>query len=148
MEQEQQTAVAQAVAEDGWAVFQVEEDEFSPGFAFSVGLFESYRHPEIMLFGLPSSMMQQIINNVAQRVKEGASFQPGSSYADIFAGYKCAFREVSAERGAGYLEAASAFYGARQFPVLQCVWPDRSQRFPWQEGFDPALAHHQPLLDQ
>jgi hypothetical protein len=40
------------------------------------------------------------------------------------------------------------FYGGDAFPCLQIVWSDRDGRFPWQSGFDPALAGLQPDLTE
>jgi len=36
----------------GWHVIGVETDEEEPGFAYSIGLYHTFRHPEIIVFGL------------------------------------------------------------------------------------------------
>jgi hypothetical protein len=38
------------------------------------------------------------------------------------------------------------FYGRDEFAVLQCVYPDLSNRLPWDEGFDGSWRSRQPLL--
>jgi hypothetical protein len=37
------------------------------------------------------------------------------------------------------------FYGGNNFDLLQCIWPDHSQRFPWHPDFPAALQTRQPL---
>lgn len=38
------------------------------------------------------------------------------------------------------------FYGDVQFPVLQCVYPDLANTFPWEAGFTKEWRSRQPLL--
>ena len=38
------------------------------------------------------------------------------------------------------------FYRGRDVPILQCVWTDRSQRYPWDPEFRPDWREQQPLL--
>jgi len=45
-----------------------------------------------------------------------------------------------------HLGYAIWFYNGRQFPVLQLVWPDKTGRFPGEEGVAESLATLQPLL--
>ena len=48
----------------GWFVNEIAEDGEGPGFAYSFGLYERYRHPEIIIFGLPPDVMHQLINDI------------------------------------------------------------------------------------
>jgi hypothetical protein len=38
------------------------------------------------------------------------------------------------------------FYGGDDFQALQCVYPDLTNRFPWEEGFNNDWRSRQPLL--
>jgi len=59
--------------EHGWFVMKVGEDQDSPAFAYSFGLYEEFRHPEIIIFGLNLSHMHRHINNVVDSGKARCS---------------------------------------------------------------------------
>jgi hypothetical protein len=52
------------VQEYGWHIIGVEQDEEGPAFAYSIGLYHTFQHPEAILFGLDVKVMQQIINGI------------------------------------------------------------------------------------
>ena len=39
----------------------------------------------------------------------------------------------------------SSYYRGLEFPVLQCIWPDKQQHYPWQPEFKQAWLSAQPL---
>src|SRR6266487_5347633 len=78
----------------GWHVIKVLEDEQGPGFAYSIGLFHSYSHAEILVIGLRLDSMHQIINCIGEEIKSGKQFVDGREYSDILPGYDSAFRNV------------------------------------------------------
>ena len=47
----------QDVAEVGWHVVLIAEEAGTPGWAFSVGLYHTFRHPEVVVFGLPLELL-------------------------------------------------------------------------------------------
>ena len=38
------------------------------------------------------------------------------------------------------------FYGGDEFPCVQLIWPDRSNIFPWEAGFELDFEGEQPDL--
>ena len=46
----------------GWFVMKVGAGDGEPAFAYSLGLFENFNHPEIILFGLDLDTMHTLIN--------------------------------------------------------------------------------------
>jgi Domain of unknown function (DUF4262) len=66
-----------------------------PPFEFSIGLYLNYGHPELIIFGLPSSNASGIINDVRNRAAAGEKFFDGSISDDLldeatrFASGKC-----------------------------------------------------------
>ena len=46
----------------GWHVIKVLEDDEGPGFAFTIGLFKRFGHPELIVFGLPLDTMHEMLN--------------------------------------------------------------------------------------
>ena len=45
-----------------------------------------------------------------------------------------------------YFGYALWFYRSDEFNALQCIWPDRDKRWPWEEAFNPHWKPQQPLL--
>jgi len=134
------------VAKFGWHVVQVMEDNEGPGFAFSVGLYQTFKHPEIIVVGLPLDRMHGIINNVGFAIRGGARFEDGVRSGEILEKHDVIFRQVPRERYQEYLGTALWFYKNQHFPTLQCVWPDREGRFPWEEEYTDSLKALQTLL--
>jgi len=71
----------------GWNVTNVfaSEGETGPEWSYSTGLYHSFQHAEIAVFGLKIENMHKIINNIGEAVKNGARFEAGNEYHDIFA---------------------------------------------------------------
>jgi hypothetical protein len=132
----------------GWNVTKVfrAEGEVGPEWAFSTGLFHSYQHPEIMIFGLDLDIMHKIVNDIGSEVKSGTKFEPGKEYREIFARCGCRFRPVEQRYYRQYLGWAIWFYEGDPFPVLQCFWPDKEGKYPWEPACSEFAISAQPLL--
>ncbi|WP_213769558.1 DUF4262 domain-containing protein [Bradyrhizobium sp. dw_78] len=120
-----------------------------PPFAFSIGLFLNYGHPELIIFGMRPESAQLIINDVRDRAAAGHTFVDGDISDDfLLDGYKLAFWHVPLMAYPEYLGMAIWFYGKspRPFPCLQLIWQDRNRRFPWEAECSPEVKADQPLL--
>lgn len=138
------------VAKHGWHVINVMEEGNLPGFSYSIGLTHTFEHPEVIVFGLKHSFLHQIVNNIGDEIRAGKSFQAGSDYEDILEGYPCRFRQVPQAIFPKYVGWAIWFHqqNGAEFSVLQCVWPDREGRFPWEPSCHAEVKEVQPILDQ
>jgi Domain of unknown function (DUF4262) len=134
------------VARYGWHVMLVLDTPQTPGWAYSVGLFKSFNHPEIVVFGLDVELMQIMINEIGDGAKRGKQFKVGEQYADLIDSYSCTLREVRSKWYAAFLNFGNWFYEEKDYPVLQCFWPDFKSRYPWEPEFDQQLVWAQPLL--
>jgi hypothetical protein len=134
------------IATYGWHVTKVLEDDEGPGFAFTIGLWQRFEHPELILFGLPLDTMHLMLNGAGAAVRDGRSYRAGRSYADILEGYDCTFRPVPLRHYEEYLGSALWHYDGDDFPVLQLVWPDREHRYPWTAPADAWIRLAQPVL--
>jgi len=130
----------------GWHVMIVTPDGANPGWAYSIGLFHSFRQPEVLVFGLDGELMHQLINHVGREVRNGVRFEAAREYADIIERLKCTFRVVNPAWYRNVLGYATWFYKGSRFPAMQLFWPDRSQRYPWQTEFEARFLRDQPLL--
>ncbi len=136
----------QQIKDPGWAVIGIPQEGEAPPYAFSVGIFHTLGHPEIVIMGLSPEVAQNLINTIAVAVRQGRHFEAGQQYDDITTGPPLAFLTMSERHYREYLGYARWFYRGSDFPVLQCVWPDKERRFPWDEGYDGDYFAWQRLL--
>ena len=132
----------------GLQVIMVNATDYSPSFAYSIGLYETYKHPEIICFGLPNDLGHGIINDVAALIKNGEQIRPLKNYDNIFKNSRSEFLKVDERNIDDYFAAALNFYQTTKFPALQLVWTDRNDKFPWEENFEEKFLYDQPLLDR
>lgn len=72
------------IRDHGLHIIGVAEDDEAPGFAYSIGLFENYAHPEIIIIGLKQDLAQLLLNNMAFDIKEGKTFAPGENSTKVY----------------------------------------------------------------
>ena len=124
----------------GWHVIQVAEDDVGPGFSYSIGLYHTLRHPEMIVVGLSPESSHELINLVGEEIRGGRVFAAGGVYKGLLEAYAATFRAVPARQYASYLGFANRFYADRSFPVLQLVYPDREGRWPWSSDVSDAFG--------
>lgn len=135
------------VAKFGWHVVGIiVTGEGEIEYSFSVGLFQTYAHPEIVVFGLPMKVAHGVIATCVERIEQGAALHPGEVRIDILNHHSAAILEVDKSYYSDYLGSAIGFYGETDFPALQVVWPDREDRFPWDPNCDMQYASSQTIL--
>lgn len=133
----------------GWHVTKVFASgaETGPEWAFSIGLFHSYCHPEVVIFGLKLDICAALVNEIGKQVKAGKKYDVEGEYENILSDpHRCAFRFVQQKYYHDYLGCARWFYEKDPFPTLQCFWPDKAGKFPWDGGCEPFVRDVQPLL--
>jgi hypothetical protein len=134
------------VAEYGWHVVMV-NSERSPDWAYSIGLWHTYRSSELAVAGLPLDNAMTLINQIGDRIKAGVSLKDGDRLDDLLTSdLDVACRTIDEGWYRPLFGQAIDFSMAPPLPFLQVVWPDRAGRFPWEEGFDLTFAQSQPQL--
>jgi hypothetical protein len=139
--------VASKIAQHGWAVVNVEGDTAQPAYSYSVGFTKAFDHPEVIVFGLPSDVLHQIINTIGRAVRSGRRFSENETSDEVLTGYVCAFRTVAPAAESTYMPAVFDFYG-HEVPALHCIWPDREGHFPWERGTSAEYRMLQPMLSE
>jgi hypothetical protein len=132
----------------GLSVILIEATDYLPSFAYSIGLWQKYNHPEIICFGLSVQTLHGIINDVAELIKKGNIIETGRSYDDFFEKGNAEFIKVDSRNISDYFGTALDFYGVENLPAVQLIWTDRNDKFPWDEGFEDEFIYRQPLLDR
>jgi hypothetical protein len=134
------------VREYGWHVMAVGAGEDCPQFGYTIGLYHSFGHPEVIVFGLDVKVMFAIVTEIGQQIKDGNRFEDWHESSIILEGYAVCFRKVDRRHYRDHFGFARWFYQGDAFPVLQCVWPDAAGRYPWHPEFVAGLAELQPVL--
>jgi hypothetical protein len=139
--------LAANIKQHRWLVFHIMEgNETEPAFTYTVGLFETFGHPEVVIFGVKQEAATGILNEIGEGASQGLKREAGVLYDDVLEGYSCAFKPVSLQKYEAYFGWALVFYGEHTFPMLQCVWPDARKRFPGDTGY--TLSTQEVLFEQ
>lgn len=113
-----------------------------PAFAYTIGLF-GFRHPELLVFGLPPSTTARVLNTIGDRIRDGESLVPGHMVR-IEAWDRRIVPETVPNPGE-ILVGANRYYDRppeASVPALQLTYEDAAGRFPWDDGW--ASPHLQP----
>ena len=136
--------VTDAIARHGWWVQSVLPDAESPSFSYTVGLTETFRHPEILMMGHHPSLMHGLLNDIGALVRGGARFSDWGCSDKVISGFPVIFRSVPAKEGRRWSLAADRRY--TEFELLQVFLPDPNGRFPWDPACDRKNADLQGAL--
>jgi len=119
--------------------------ESPPLWAYTIGLVESFGHPELTVAGLPSCCSYSIIDPLTERIRDGERFDTLSPPLTLEWG-TVRFADVhAAQWEKGRFNGWLNYYGAldHELPdpdVLQVVWADTAGRFPDHPDFDGEQA--------
>jgi hypothetical protein len=130
----------------GLHIVNVLADDENPGFGFSIGLFENFKHPEIIIVGLQQELIHSLINDMGEAIKRGKRFDGFTYSPDILEGFECYFIPVDKTHYSAYLGYANWFYKGDDFEVLQCIYPTVKGIYPWQDNWPERLKKVQPIL--
>jgi len=141
-----ETKLVDDVEKYGCHVIQVREEGGFPGWSYTVGLSDVLGCPELIVIGLKEVVAHSLLNECAERLQAGIRFHEGSRAQELLADVECEFRWVENRWLRQTMGYAVWFYGGDDFQALQCVYPDLSNHFPWDAGFDSGWRGRQPLL--
>jgi hypothetical protein len=130
----------------GWHVAKIAGEDSAPPWAFTIGLWDRFEQPELVIFGLDLDAMHELLNEMGQRVIRGARFEANLDYTGILEQHAIAVRPIQQRWFGPLLGNAGWFYRERPFEAVQCFWPGPNGRHPWDAAFDPEWDGRQPLL--
>jgi hypothetical protein len=111
-------------------------------FAYTVGLWTTQNHPELVLVGAWAHSHATLAAAV-HLIEAGAGFRPGDYSSEVLEEYPVRFGAVSNEQAVGLLTYADWANQRQPFKALQLIVPDAAGRWPDEVGYD---SHAQPLL--
>jgi len=146
---EAKKAITENIEKYGCHLALLSPTDYLPGFAYSIGLYQKFQHPELICFGLDQNVLGAVLNHARDLIQAGERLVPGVEYAGFLEGYGVQFTEVDPDYYPNYVGYGCWYYGpSLNFPLYQLVWPDKQHHFPWDDAFNPNWKRKQPLLDR
>jgi hypothetical protein len=136
------------IREHGWLGSSVFEDAEGPGFSYSTGFWVSAHSPEVITFSLKSDTAHDVFWDLFRDAKAGKEHAIARLSDEVFANISSYLFPVAKVHYRKYLGWSRWFYAGDEFPCLQLVWPDRSGKFPWEDGFDESFRRSQTDLTE
>lgn len=138
----------------GYEIVQVSPAHGTPGWAYTVGLWHTLHHPELLVFGLHPMVADAMLAHVVDEIRAGKPLQPDQEYRHLLelpmpgliTGVRCTFKPVAPVWYDPFLGWAEWFYGEAGYPVFQCICADPAGHFPWEDDFGEEWRPMQPLL--
>lgn len=134
------------VEADGLHVVHVPATGALPARSHSVGMWENFEQPEVVVVGLPPEVAGELIELVADEADEGHRFLDGTRHEGLLQDYPVRFVAVPKGRYGECLAAACWAYEGDDFAAVQLVWPDKQGRWPWDLEARQGFAETQPVL--
>ncbi len=128
---------------------RVDDEAPGPPWTYSIGFWQQYSHPEVLIVGLDQSLSGSLINWMNRAIRdEGRRFEKGAAVDDVLDGdYVCHFQPIASEEFGDWFAADRWFYGGNdQFEAVQMIWPDLQRRYPWESAAPPRFRALQPFL--
>jgi hypothetical protein len=131
----QGSATVEGVTRHGWIALWVAR---SLDVAYTVGLWHTFRQPELVMFGLSGQDMQAWLNTAVELGRDKGWPEPGEPFDGVIEGFETQVRDVHPSWNRALFGTALTFYRSADLPFRQLVWPDRFGRWPWDETATPS----------
>ena len=135
------------IAEHDLHVLKVFGDDEWPEFTYSVGLYERFKVPEIIILGLRSELAHSLLNELARRARAGERFAAGDKVGNLLDGFDVELRPIPEPYIEPHFGWALWFYDGRPFPAVQLVYPTTSGFWPWDPDASDSFRRTQPVLE-
>lgn len=143
--------IAEIVREYGWYAASVYDHD--PPFLYSIGLMQTYDHPELIVFGLEPNDAHGLISNLFEAIRAGQSFKESDTCV-LRTGseeHRVGLRRVDPTQHPHYLGFAMGYCrfigNVGELEAMQVFWSDAGGKFPFDVGCDLDTFRLQPRLD-
>ena len=142
-----QRHLAATIAEFGHAVLPVPDNPLTPRYTYTVGLTETYGHPELLVFALDHAMAIRMLNALVARIRGGRAIDTREQ-VDGVANFPLAFRMATPDMARKYAPECFRRYQewTRSPAVMQVVVCDAVGKLPWDAGYINGMREIQPHL--
>jgi hypothetical protein len=136
-----ETAVAH-VREHGWSVLRVGG---RVEFAHTLGLWHTFRRPELVMFGLAGQDMQRWLNACVRYGREHGWPGEGVAFTGVIEMSQTQLRTVDTGWHPPLFGTAARYYQGGPVPFAQLVWPDAAGLWPWDRDASVGVRTRQAL---
>jgi hypothetical protein len=133
------------IAEYGWHAVNIVEDNGCPPWTFTIGLYETWEHPELIIIGRSRATSHAMLKVVADDIEANDPPNLTDPNGSLILGMKCHYVEVNARYYSDYVGFALWYYRKHRFPMYQIAWPSEGL-YPWDESAPGAFRDWQPVL--
>lgn len=139
--------IAGDVERNGWSCLTIHDIE--PPFAYTVGLMQTYKHPELILFGRLEDDAA-ILADLVAAIRNGNRIDAPAAY-ELLDGFPVATRPVHETQHELYLGFAMGFLTRigrlGELEAVQVFVPDIDGRYPFDPNCALPVYLSQPRLD-
>src|SRR3984957_11439959 len=132
----------------GWHCMHILEEGELPPWTFTIGLYETWQHPELIIMGLAREVAHRVLDIIARRIEENRPIDLNTTTDALLTEYSCCFVEVPKQNYFINVEFARWYYKGNNFPLYQIVWPSKEGHFPWNPNPTETFRRWQPVLGQ
>ena len=102
-----------------------------PTVTYSVGLFHTFGHPEIVMFGVPKELSNVVLDTLIKSwvIEQKQNFMAGETYRGI-TNRPAEFTIIPQNLIDTHLTGCRWFYSNFEFPVLECIWGTKTLKLP------------------
>lgn len=134
------------VAKYGWHCVNILPEAHEGPYSFTVGLFQTYQYPELLIYGLNREIAHKVLSNAVEGLPHGRRLDLSAATDELLVGYSCCFVEVPTSKYFEHVGFARWYYRGNGFPLYQIVWPSRDGHFPWHPKASEEFKQCQPVL--
>jgi hypothetical protein len=132
--------IAETVQAHGWSALWIAG---GIDFAYTVGLWHTFRRPEVVMFGLDGENMQDWLNAYVNQGRDHGWPAENEPFHGVLDGFATQLRLVHQSWHDALFGTASRFYRDVTVPVQQLVWPDRNGRWHWEDQATASSRNRQ-----
>jgi hypothetical protein len=141
--------IAENVKRCGWHAISI--SDMDPPFVYTVGLMQTFDHPEAIIFGLEPREAHGILAVIVANLRTGTRYESAGKFDNVLDGYLIGARPVHTSQHDRYLGYAMGFCREigriGELQAVQFFWPDKDGRFPFEPNCDLDVDQCQPRLD-
>jgi hypothetical protein len=134
------------IAKFGWHCVHILAESESGPYSFTVGVQHTYKHPEFIIFGLPSNVAHEVLQLAVEAVQRGQPLDLAAPTDELLEGYPCVFVQVPVAAYQENVGFCRWYYEGNGFVMHQIVWPNRAGHFPWHPEASASFRSNQPVL--
>lgn len=124
------------IVKSGFTVQAVLGDENTPPYVYTIGLTQTFKHPEIFLVGIHPQHAMGLVVDVIRMIKQGERFDQPVFAPGIIPGYEIPFRPIAEEDVLDHSAMGLELIGP--FDAVQMFYPDHAGHVPWEDECEEA----------